>query len=158
MLTWSNANIADTLLYFTSLLSTAYTTWGIAGRKRRLSAAHQYAWAGGVLHKDTWGIAGRKRRLSAAHQNCLSRRYIISRQCLFDFVNPGLPGAPSCFAATESCVVCTLSWVVYWQSCEMSKPFNPLLLNMMVYALCSYHVSDFGVGNYVSSGLVHSFP
>ena len=53
----------------------------------------------------------------------------------------------SCFAATESCVVCTLSWVVCWQSCDMSKPTDPLMLNMMVDALCSYHFSDFGVVN-----------
>ena len=67
-------------------------------------------------------------------------------------------GASSCFAATESCVTCTLSWVLDWQSCEMSKPFDPLLLNMMVDALCSYHFSDLGVGDHVSSGLVDSFP
>ena len=64
----------------------------------------------------------------------------------------------SCFAATESCVICTLSWVVDWQSCEVPKPFDPLLLDMMMNALCSYHFSDLGVGDYVSSGLVDSFP
>ena len=73
-----------------------------------------------------------------------------------DSVNPGLPGTAFCFAATESCIACTLSWVVYWQSCEMSKPFDPLLLNIFVDALCSYHFSNFGVGNHVSSGLVDS--
>ena len=31
--------------------------------------------------------------------------------------------------------ICTLSWVVDWQSSEMSKPFEPLLLDMMG-ALC----------------------
>ena len=41
------------LTYFTLLLSTAYTTCGIAGRKRRLSAARQNAWAGGMLYKDS---------------------------------------------------------------------------------------------------------
>ena len=69
-----------------------------------------------------------------------------------------LPGAFSCFVAIESCVACTLTWVVYWQSCKMSKPFDPLLLNIMMDALCSYHFSDLGVGNHVSSGLVDSFP
>ena len=73
------------------------------------------------------------------------------------FVNPGLPGASSCVAATESCVICTLNWVLDWQSCEVSKLFDPLMLNMMVDALCSYHFSDLGVGNRVSSGLVDSF-
>ena len=29
-----------------------------------------------------------------------------------------------------------------WQSCEVSKPFDPLLLDMMMDALCSYHFSD----------------
>ena len=62
-------------------------------------------------------------------------------------VNPGLPGASSFFAATESCVVFMLSWVVCWQSSEMSRPFDPLMLNMTVVALCSYHFSDFGVGD-----------
>ena len=47
---------------------------------------------------------------------------------------------------------------MYWQSCVMSKPFDLLLWNMMVNALCSYHFSDFDVGNRVSSGLVDSFP
>ena len=47
---------------------------------------------------------------------------------------------------------------MYWQSSEMSKSFDPLLLNMMVVAPCSYHFSDFGVGNHVSFGLVGSFP
>ena len=37
----------------TLLLSTAYTTWGAAGRKRRLSAARRNAWAGGMLNKDS---------------------------------------------------------------------------------------------------------
>ena len=71
----------------------------------------------------------------------------MRRWRLFDSVNPGLSGVSSCFAATEFCVVCTLSWMVYWQSCEheMSKPFDPLLLNMMVDALCYYHFSDLGV-------------
>ena len=37
---------------------------------------------------------------------------------------------------------------MYWQSsCEMSKPFDPLLLDMLVDALCSYHFSDLGVGH-----------
>ena len=39
-----------TFLYF--CLATAYTTWGIAGRKRRLSAARRNAWAGGMLYRD----------------------------------------------------------------------------------------------------------
>ena len=39
--------------YFTLLLSTAYTTWGVAGRKRRLSAARRNAWAGGMLYRDS---------------------------------------------------------------------------------------------------------
>ena len=47
---------------------------------------------------------------------------------------------------------------MYWQSCEMSKPVDPLLLNMLVDALCLYHFSDFVVGNHVSSVLVDSFP
>ena len=94
---------------FTLLLSTAYTTWGVAGRKRRLSAARRNVLAGGMLYRDN----------------------------VFDSVNPGLPGASSCFAATESCVICTLSWVLDWQSCEMSKPFDPLVLAMMVDALVS---------------------
>ena len=47
---------------------------------------------------------------------------------------------------------------MYWQSCEMSNPFDPLLLNMMMDAHCSYHFSNFGVGNHASSGLVDSFP
>ena len=45
-----------------------------------------------------------------------------------------------------------------WQSCEMFKPFDPLLLDMMMDALCSYHFSDLGVWDQVSSGLVDSFP
>ena len=46
---------------------------------------------------------------------------------------------------------------MYWQSCEMSKPFDPLMLNMLVDDFCSYHLSDFDVLNHVSSGLVDSF-
>ena len=38
---------------FTLLLSTAYTTWGVTGRKRRLSAARRNAWAGGTLNRDS---------------------------------------------------------------------------------------------------------
>ena len=45
-----------------------------------------------------------------------------------------------------------------WQSCEVSKPFDPLLLDMMMDALCSYHFSDLGVGDHASYGLVDSFP
>ena len=37
----------------TLLLSTAYTTWGVSGRKRRLSAACQNACAGGMLYRDS---------------------------------------------------------------------------------------------------------
>ena len=66
--------------------------------------------------------------------------------------------ASSCFAATESCVICTVSWVLDWQSCEVSKPFDPLLLDIMMDALYFYHFSDLGVGDHVSSGLVDSFP
>ena len=83
---------------------------------------------------------------------------MLYKNSVSDSVNPGLLGASSCFVATESCVVCTLSWVVYWKSGEMSKPLDPLMLNMMVVALCFYHFSDFGVANHVSSGLVDSFP
>ena len=35
---------------------------------------------------------------------------------------------------------------------------DPLIMNTMVAAICSYHFSDFGVGNHVSSGHVDSFP
>ena len=35
------------------LWSITYTTWGVAGRKRRLSAACRNAWAGGMLYKDS---------------------------------------------------------------------------------------------------------
>ena len=38
---------------FTLLLSSAYTTWGVAGRKRRLSAARRNAWAGEMLYRDS---------------------------------------------------------------------------------------------------------
>ena len=44
-----------------------------------------------------------------------------------------------------------------WQSCEVSKPFDPLLLDVMD-TLCSYHFSDLGVGDHASSGLDDSFP
>ena len=118
------------LLYLTLLLSTAYTTCGIAGRKRRLSAASRNAWAEGILYKGS----------------------------VSDSVDPGLPEAFSCFAVTESCVACMSSWVVYWQLCEIPKPFNPLMLNMMVHAVCSYHFFDLGVVNNVSPGAVDSFP
>ena len=37
----------------TLLLSAAYTTWGVTGRKRRLSAARRNAWAGGMLYRDS---------------------------------------------------------------------------------------------------------
>ena len=49
-----------------------------ASREERdiLSAAHQNAWAGGMLYRDS----------------------------VSDSINPGLPETPSCFAATESCV------------------------------------------------------
>ena len=104
------------------------------------------------------GASRDERDVCLLHAGILGRRDVVQRSCLFNSVNPGLPGASSCFAATESCVVCRLSWVVYWQSCEMSKPFDPLLLNMMADALCSYHFSNFGVRNHVSSGLVDSFP
>ena len=35
-----------------------------------------------------------------------------------------------------------------WQSCEVSKPFHPLLMDMMMDALCSYHSSDLSVGDH----------
>ena len=41
------------ILILLLLLTTAYTTWGIAGRKRHLSAARQNAWAGGMLYRDS---------------------------------------------------------------------------------------------------------
>ena len=47
---------------------------------------------------------------------------------------------------------------MYWQSCETSKPFDPLMLNMVVDALCTYYFSDFSVVYHVSSGLADSFP
>ena len=104
------------------------------------------------------GRRGKKETLVCCTSECLGRRDVEQRRCLFDSVNPGLPEASSCFAATESCVICTLSWVLDWQSCEVSKPFDPLLLNMILDALYSYHLSDLGVGDHVSSGLVDSFP
>ena len=45
-----------------------------------------------------------------------------------------------------------------WQSCEASKPFDHLLLDMMMGALCSYHFSDLGVEDHVHSGLVDRLP
>ena len=68
--------------FFTLLLSSACTTWGIVGRKRRLSAALWNAWAGGMLYRDS-----------------------VSLTPLIQVFR----GASSCFAATESCVICTLS-------------------------------------------------
>ena len=40
-------------ILLTLLLSTAYTTLGVAGRKTRLSAARRNAWAGEMLYKDS---------------------------------------------------------------------------------------------------------
>ena len=100
---------------------------------------------------------GKKEAFVCCTSECLGRRDVIQRLCFFDSVNPGLPGASSCFEATESCDICTLSWVVGWQSCKVSKPFDPLLLDMMMDALCSCHFSDLGVGNHVSSGLVDCY-
>ena len=54
--------------------------------------------------------------------------------------------------------MCALSWVLDRQSCEVSKTFDPLLLDMMADALCSYHFSKFGCGNHVFSDHVDSFP
>ena len=76
------------LTYFTLLLSTAYTTWGVA-EERDVCLLHV-------------GMPGQ--------EGCCTG--IVS----LDSVNPGVPGASSCCAATESCVVCTLSWVVDWRS------------------------------------------
>ena len=105
-----------------------------------------------------FGLRGKMEMFVCCTSECLGRRDVVQKQCLFDSVNPGLPGASSCFSATESCVICTLSWVLDWQSCEVSKTFDPLLLDMTLDALCSYHFSDLGVGDHVSSGLVDSFP
>ena len=58
-----------------------------------------------------WGRRGKKETFVSCTLECLGRRDVIQRYCLFDSVNPGLPGASSCFAATESFVICTLSWV-----------------------------------------------
>ena len=66
------------------------------------------------------GRRGKKETFVCCTSECLGRRDVVQRQCLFDSMNPGLPGASSCFAATESCVVGTLSWVVDWQPCEVS--------------------------------------
>ena len=58
-----------------------------------------------------FGRCGEKETFVCCTSECLGRRDVTQRQCLFDSVNPGLPGASSCFAASESCVICTLSLV-----------------------------------------------
>ena len=68
--------------YLSLLLSTAYTTWGVPGRKRRLSAARRNAWAGGMLYRDSVS---------------LTPLIQVSR------------GASSCFEAIKSCVTCHIS-------------------------------------------------
>ena len=55
----------------------------------------------------------------------------------------------SCFAATESCVICTLSWVLDWQSCEVSKLFDLPRVNngreMTGKSQCRYNdIESFG--------------
>ena len=45
--------VIDMVTYRTLLLSTAYTTWSVVGRNRRLSAARRNAWAGGMLYRDS---------------------------------------------------------------------------------------------------------
>ena len=113
------------------LLSTAYTAWGVAGRERRLPAARRNTWAGVMLYRDSVSLTPLIR---------------VFR------------GSPLALWPLKSRVICTLSWVLDWQSCEVSKPFDPLLLDMMMDALCFYYFSDLGVGDHVSSGLVDSFP
>ena len=66
------------------LLSTPYTTWGVTERKRRLSSARRNAWAGGMLYRDS-----------------------VSLTPLIQVFR----GASSCFAATESRVICKLMMV-----------------------------------------------
>ena len=75
------------------------------------------------------GVWREERDVCLLHVGMPGQEGCYTEKCLFDSVNPGLPGASSCFAATESCVICTLSWVLDWQSCELSKPFDPLLLD-----------------------------
>ena len=53
MMTWLERAGGHPYILLTLLLSIAYTIWGIAGRKRRLSAACRNAWAGGMLYRDS---------------------------------------------------------------------------------------------------------
>ena len=81
------------ILHCYLLLSTAYTTWRVAGRKRRLSAAHRNAWAGGMLYRDSVSVTPliqvfRGRPLALRPLNLVL------------------------YASTESRVICTLSWVL----------------------------------------------
>ena len=45
--------ILHSATYFTLLLSTTYTNWGLTGRKRRLSATRRNAWSEGMLYRDS---------------------------------------------------------------------------------------------------------
>ena len=123
--------------YFILLLSTAYTTWGIAGRKRRLSAARRNAWAGGMLYRDSVSLTPliqvfRRGRGGEGGVHLLCSHWIL------------------CYMHAELGVGLAVLWGV--------QTINSQLLDIMIDALCSYHFSDVGVGNHVSSDLVDSFP
>ena len=74
-------NVWQHKTYFTLLLSTAYTTWGVSGRKRRLSAARRNAWAGGMLYKDSVSLTPLiqvkgQHKTTAANRNQAASRVI----------------------------------------------------------------------------------
>ena len=91
----SRIQFACTVPFITLLLilSTAYITWGVAGRKRRLSAARRNAWAVGMLNKDSVSLTPliqvfRERPLALQPLNLVLYARLFSLQ--LEIQNPSL--------------------------------------------------------------------
>merc|ERR1712121_241573 len=73
-------------------------------------------------------------------------------------IAPSSPWSASGSCARVPLVVGTQGWLVGRHAYEVTKPLDPLSLNVVQDGCSSYHVSDHLVSDHVPSGLVHCFP
>ena len=83
---------------------------------------------------------------------------VVGLQCFFHTLDPGLPWSSPCLVPWYPCLVSFAGKLMRCHACQVPKPSDSLLLDVVENWCCSNHFSDLGVLDLIASGFVDGSP
>ena len=124
---------------------------GCCGGEKDLSVCSKSEGLGG------WeGCCGGEKEFSVCSKfEGLGGWVVVGLQCFFHTLDPGLPWSSPCLVPRHFCVVSFTGKLMRCHACQVPKPSDSLLLDVVENLCCSNHFSDLGVpdlGPYAPQG------